>query len=71
MKASVLKKRQEKLLKRQQFLLHQLVGVFRRDFNPAHGIGSIMADCAFRMRQSGLTPDHRLDECLVLKVMSL
>jgi len=61
-KASVLRKRREKLLRRQHWLLHELAGIYGLEYH------EVLADCAARMRQHGLVPDPRLDESLVRTV---
>jgi hypothetical protein len=62
-RGAVLRKRIAKLAARQEYLLHELAGVYGSDY---HGI---LADCAARMRQCGMVPDPRLDEALMKAVM--
>lgn len=63
MKSSVLKKRREKLVRRQHRLLHEVAGVYGADYQ------ELLGQCAVRMREHGLTPDVRLDEAMVRRVL--
>ena len=59
---AVLRKRREKLLRRQQRVLHEVAGVY------GHEYLDVLANCAVAMRRAGLEPDPRLEEAVVRSV---